>query len=95
MSDFDLPATLQYVNNVTKQKPHYLGHSQGTMIMHIALSKRNAAVENYIDKFFGFGPVVYAKYITSPLLDMMAHSKIDEFWKIRHEYEFMPSLGWF
>lgn len=44
MADYDLPAVLAYVNNITSQKIHYLGHSQGTMIMNIALSKRNSKV---------------------------------------------------
>ena len=41
MADRDLPATLGYVFNVTKQKMYYLGHSQGTIIMNVALSQRN------------------------------------------------------
>lgn len=44
MADHDLPAALGYVRNYTAQKMHYLGHSQGTIQMHIALSKRNPAV---------------------------------------------------
>lgn len=44
MADFDLPAVFTYVNLVTKQKMHYIGHSQGTIQMHIALSKRNSVV---------------------------------------------------
>ncbi len=44
MADYDLPAIFTYVNGVTKQKISYIGHSQGTMQMHIALSKRNAVV---------------------------------------------------
>jgi gastric triacylglycerol lipase len=41
MADFDLPAAFTYINKLTKQKIHYIGHSQGTIQMHVALSKRN------------------------------------------------------
>ena len=44
MADYHLPTVFTYVNQITKQKVHYIGHSQGTMIMHIALSKRNPVV---------------------------------------------------
>lgn len=44
MADYDLPALFTYVYKITNQKPHYIGHSQGTIQMHIALSKRNAVV---------------------------------------------------
>jgi pimeloyl-ACP methyl ester carboxylesterase len=41
MADYDLPAVFTYINNITNQSIHYIGHSQGTMQMHIALSKQN------------------------------------------------------
>lgn len=44
MADYDLPAIFKYVNGITRQKISYIGHSQGTMQMHIALSKRNPVV---------------------------------------------------
>lgn len=44
MADYDLPAVFKYIYNVTGQKIHYFGHSQGTMQMHIALAKRNEVV---------------------------------------------------
>jgi pimeloyl-ACP methyl ester carboxylesterase len=44
MADYDLPAYFKYVNNITGQKMHYIGHSQGTIQMNIALSKRNPVV---------------------------------------------------
>lgn len=39
MATFDLPAAFTYITRVTSRKIHYIGHSQGTMIMFIALSK--------------------------------------------------------
>ena len=44
LADYDLPAVFTYVSNYTNQKLHYIGHSQGTIQMHIALSKRNPVV---------------------------------------------------
>jgi len=44
MSDLDLPAMFEYIYNKTNKKIHYVGHSQGTLIMHIALSQRNKGV---------------------------------------------------
>ena len=67
MADYDLPALFTHVYNITQQKPHYIGHSQGTMQMHIALSKNNKIVEGLLDKYFAFGPVAYASYMNSPI----------------------------
>ena len=44
MADYDLPAIFTYINQLTHQKIHYIGHSQGTMQMHIALCKNNPVV---------------------------------------------------
>lgn len=65
MADYDLPAVFTYINRKTNQTMHYIGHSQGSIQMHIALSKRNPIVEKYLDKYFAFGPVAYVKYATS------------------------------
>ena len=44
MAEYDLPAIFAYVNRISKQKIHYIGHSQGTIQMFIALSKNNQVV---------------------------------------------------
>lgn len=44
MADYDIPAALRYIYNIVKQKINYIGHSQGTIQMHIALAKNNPAV---------------------------------------------------
>jgi gastric triacylglycerol lipase len=74
MADYDLPALFTYVNNMTQQKVHYLGHSQGTIQMHVALAKRNPVVEALIDKNFGFGPVAYVKNAKSHVLTLLDKS---------------------
>jgi predicted alpha/beta hydrolase len=95
MADFDLPAIFTYVNGVTKQKVSYIGHSQGTMQMHIALSKRNSVVENLLDKYFGFGPVVFVSHATSNIVDLLDHKVVIEWFKLRGVHEFLPGLKWF
>ena len=95
MADYDLPAVFKYVNNITQQKLHYIGHSQGTIQMHVALSKRNPVIEGLMDKYFGFGPVAYVSYQKSHIMNLLDKSKLLEWYNIRHIHEFMPSPGWF
>lgn len=95
MADFDLPAVFTYVNKITSQKIHYIGHSQGTIQMHIALSKRNQVVESLIDKYFAFGPIAYVKNAQSHILTLLDHSDILAWYHLRGIHEFMPSFGWF
>lgn len=40
LAKFDLTASFKYIANKTQQKIHYVGHSQGTLIMFIALSMK-------------------------------------------------------
>ncbi len=84
MADYDLPAVFRHVFNATKQKMHYIGHSQGTIQMHIALSKRNTVVETYLDKYFGFGPVAYVSYQKSHIMTLIDKSGLLEWYRIRH-----------
>lgn len=95
MADYDLPAFFKYVYNHTNQKPHYIGHSQGTVQMFIALAKRNSVVEAYMDKYFAFGPVAYLKNTNSHLVDLLDKSGLLEWYHLRGIHEFMPSLKWF
>ena len=74
MADYDLPAIFTYINKLTNQKIHYIGHSQGSMQMHIALCKNNPTVERLIDKYFGFGPVAKVKYAKSNLFHLLDKS---------------------
>lgn len=95
MADFDLPAVFTYVNKITRQKLHFIGHSQGTIQMHIALSKNNQVIESLIDKFFAFGPIAEIKYSNSHLVDLLDKSGLIEWFHLRKVYEFLPSFGWF
>jgi lysosomal acid lipase/cholesteryl ester hydrolase len=95
MADFDLPAVFKHVYNSTQQKIHYIGHSQGTIQMFIALSKQNPVVEAYIDKYFAFGPVAYVKNAKSHLVDLLDKSLVLQWFKLRGIDEFLPSGKWF
>ena len=60
MSKYDLPAAFKYICNVTgSEKIDYIGHSQGSMIMFIALAERNEAVKSRLKQFISWGPVIY------------------------------------
>lgn len=96
MADHDLPAFFKFVNMKTNfSKIHYIGHSQGSMQMHVALSKRNPEVENFLGKYFAFGPVAYVRYATSHIVTLLNDSPLLEWYKVRGVHEFMPSFGWF
>jgi hypothetical protein len=45
MAQYDLTASLKYIANITKQKINYIGHSQGTLIMFIALSMKYPGIQ--------------------------------------------------
>ena len=83
MADYDLPAVFTYINKITTQSIHYIGHSQGSIQMHIALSKRNAVVESLIDKYFAFGPVAFVKNAKSHVLTLLKDSPILEWYRLR------------
>lgn len=95
MADHDLPALFTYINEKTKQKIHYVGHSQGSIQMHIALSKRNPVVESLMDKYFAFGPVAYVKNAKSHILTLMDKSDLLGWYRIRGIHEVFPGFGWF
>jgi gastric triacylglycerol lipase len=95
MADYDLPAMFTYIYNFTHQKIHYVGHSQGTIQMHIALSKRNEVVEGLMDKYFGFGPVAYINHQESHIIGLLDKSLLLEWYKKKNIHEFMPGMSWF
>ncbi len=86
MGDYDLPAVFKYVYNYTNQKLHYIGHSQGTIQMFVALSKQNSVIERYMDKYFAFGPVAYVKNSKSHLVDLLDKSALLLWFHLRGKY---------
>jgi pimeloyl-ACP methyl ester carboxylesterase len=47
---------------VTNKKIHYIGHSQGTMIMFAALAEKNSEIKKLLASYIALGPVAYLDY---------------------------------
>lgn len=58
MAQFDLPAVVQYIYNITFEKIVIVGHSQGTTQTFAYLSE-NSQTNFYIREFHAIAPVVY------------------------------------
>lgn len=76
MALYDLPAAFRYINRITHRKIHYIGHSQGTLIMFIALAEKVKGVEDLLLSYNAFGPVAYVKHQSSALLNGLAKTPI-------------------
>ena len=59
MIAYDLPAAFEYISKRTQRKIHYIGHSQGTLIMFAALSQHIKAVEDNLASYVALGPVAF------------------------------------
>lgn len=68
MGIYDLPAAFRYITRITNRKIHYIGHSQGTLSMFIALSMQVKDVAENLLSFHAFGPVAYLKNQKSSLM---------------------------
>lgn len=75
MAKYDLPAAFHYISGITGKKIHYIGHSQGTLTMFIALASHFKCIEENLASYSAFGPVVYLKHQKSKL--MKAASRLD------------------
>lgn len=82
MAEYDLPASFTYIYRTTGQKVSYIGHSQGTLIMHAALSMNNPTVESLLDKYFAFGPLTFTNHQEVKMLNMMMKSKMMLYYKL-------------
>lgn len=78
LAKFDLTASFRYIANKTGQKINYVGHSQGTLIMFIALSMKYPAVRENLATFVALGPIVYINDMDSPLLNRLMNTKTFE-----------------
>lgn len=95
MADYDLPAVFSYISQLTSKKIHYIGHSQGTVQMHIALSKQNKEVEDHLDKYFALGPIARVKDAHSHLVNLLDKSGLIAWYHLMNINEVLPSFGWF
>ena len=73
---YDLPAAFSYITRVTNKKIHYIGHSQGTLIMFIALSSNLKTVSDNLLSFHAFGPVAYLNQQKSKLMSTMSKTDL-------------------
>ena len=89
MSIYDLPAAFKYINNVTGQKIHYVGHSQGTVIMFTALARRDPVILQYLKTFIALGPVAYVNHATSPVVNLIDMTNIGGFIILLNGNEFL------
>jgi len=79
MSQYDLPAAFEYINQQTGQMINYVGHSQGTTIMLAALSKQDPTILQYLNKFVALSPVAWVAHTTSGPMSLLADSPLSSF----------------
>ncbi|EAT33506.1 AAEL014218-PA, partial [Aedes aegypti] len=96
IATYDLPAIIDYTLNVTsKEKLHYIGHSQGTTVFFVMCSER----PEYNEKILlaqGLAPIAFMEHMNSPLLKVMvqnldAISTIADFFSL-NEFKPIPSV---
>lgn len=91
LAKFDLPAAFSYIANKTGQKINYIGHSQGTLIMFIALSMKYKNVQENLANFIALGPIVYINDMDSPLLNRLMNTKTFEILNVKN-YQYFRKL---
>ena len=75
MAQYDVPANLKYVLNLTGKKDLiYFGHSQGTTSMFASLSdpKTRDYVNSVVTKYIALAPVTYLANCSSTFYNTMA-----------------------
>lgn len=86
----DIPTGVDYVRNVTNQdKIYYIGHSQGTTLVYVMLSK----LTEYNNRFravFTLAPSAYSKNMFSPLVRIIA--KFERSLSVSNKYEFLDCI---
>ncbi|KAF7141431.1 hypothetical protein RHSIM_Rhsim06G0168900 [Rhododendron simsii] len=80
LAAYDLPASVQYVNDQTGQNMHYVGHSLGTLMALTAFSQQQSL--NMIRSAALLSPIAYLDQITTLLGKAAAYSMIgyDLYW---------------
>lgn len=88
MSQYDLPAAFKYINGQTGQMIHYIGHSQGTLIMFASLSERDPVVTQYLKSYVALSPVAWVADILSGPIELVAHTSLATLMNEFHINEF-------
>lgn len=85
----DMPAMVDYVCSYTRQKPHYVGHSMGTLVALAAFSEGRL-----VDKMKSAAlltPVAYLSHITTPIGILLARAFAGELISFLGVAEFNPT----
>ena len=84
MANYDLPATIQKVLDITKAESlSYIGHSQGTEIVFAQLSKTPELAKR-IRLFVALAPVAYLDGVISPFRLL---APFVDYFKVRNSYK--------
>jgi len=79
MGQHDLPATIEYITNLTKvEKLTYIGHSQGTSQMFAALTKNIEYFKSKLNGYISLAPIVRFKNTDSTLVRVAANLNLDK-----------------
>nr|CAH8870508.1 unnamed protein product [Trichobilharzia regenti] len=79
MSNYDFPATIQYILSITKvERLTYVGFSQGSLIAMTALDAF-PELQQYINLFVAFGPVGYFASVEGAFLPLAQNYKMLQF----------------
>lgn len=90
MSKYDLPAAFEYITNRTKRaKIHYIGHSQGSLVMFAALAEKDPVILSKLQSFIALGPVWYLSHMNSEFLRIIANSPIEKIFEVLRIQEFL------
>ncbi|XP_020173308.1 triacylglycerol lipase 2 [Aegilops tauschii subsp. strangulata] len=84
----DMPSLVDYIYSHTEQKPHFLGHSMGTLVALAAFSEGRT-----VDKLKSAAlltPVAYLSHMTTPLGILLAKAFVGELITILGVAEFNP-----
>eukprot|EP01017_Pseudomicrothorax_dubius_P009057 TRINITY_DN1301_c0_g1_i1.p1 TRINITY_DN1301_c0_g1~~TRINITY_DN1301_c0_g1_i1.p1 ORF type:complete len:406 (-),score=107.78 TRINITY_DN1301_c0_g1_i1:151-1368(-) len=68
MAEKDLPATFKFIAGITQQKVNYIGHSQGTLSIFVALSLGLPDVVQNVGKVFALAPIAYLHHLKQGLI---------------------------
>ncbi|KAL1352702.1 hypothetical protein HN51_016698 [Arachis hypogaea] len=88
LASYDVPAVVEYVSSQTGQKPHYVGHSLGTLTVLASFSE--GKLVNQLKSAALLSPIAYLSHLTTQLLDVAAKFYLDEFIRIFGISEFVP-----
>ncbi|WOH04775.1 hypothetical protein DCAR_0624187 [Daucus carota subsp. sativus] len=76
LAKFDLPAMLNYVNNITNSKVFVIGHSQGTLMSIVGFTNKESA--NKVEGAAFLCPIAYLHWVEVPIVRMAVLLHIDQ-----------------